>query len=369
MNRKVLSYSSHTTFAVNSSTMIELQVNLQPAYPILIARDAFLSVRIPERRVALLCDERIAPLYAPALVSSLERGGSEVHLLLVPSGEAAKTLEVHAKLLSELAQLGLTRDSAVVALGGGATSDLAGYVAASYLRGIAFYVCPTTLLAMVDASVGGKTGVNLPQGKNLVGAFHQPRAVFMNTSSLESLPSATFREGAAELFKHGLIADSKLCQLVLEAGFNAQHPRLETTLASGVQVKIDIVQQDPFEQNIRAFLNFGHTLAHALEAITHHAIPHGEAVGYGMHYAALLGKTLGYADVTHLTNAFLEYQKPTALPSLEWIKIRDFMARDKKADQTGVRFVLLEDVAKPKLERVPEAALEMAWAAFKTPKV
>ncbi len=349
--------------------MIELQVQLKPTYPILIARDAFLSVRIPERHVALLCDQRIAPWYAPSLISSLEQGGAKVHLLLVPSGEAAKTLELYARLLSELAQLGLTRDSAVVSLGGGATSDLAGYVAASYLRGIAFYVCPTTLLAMVDASVGGKTGVNLPQGKNLVGAFHQPKGVFMDTSTLESLPEAVFREGAAELFKHGLIHNPDLCQLVLESGFSAKHPKLETTLAAGVQVKIDIVERDPFEQNVRAFLNFGHTLAHALEAITHHAVPHGEAVGYGMHYAALLGKTLGYADLTHLTKAFLEYQKPTALPSLEWTRIRGFMARDKKADSAGVRFVLLEDIAKPKLERVPEAALEMAWAEFKTPKV
>jgi 3-dehydroquinate synthase len=310
-------------------------------------------------------------LYAQKLVSSLEKNGSKVHLLPVPSGESAKTLEIHAGLLSQLAQLNLTRDSAVLALGGGATSDLAGYVAASYLRGIAFYVCPTTLLAMVDASIGGKTGVNLPEGKNLVGAFHQPRGVFMDLSSLESLPETIFRQGAAELFKHGLIRNSKLCELVLETGFHALHPNLETTLAAGVQVKIDIVQRDPFEQNERAFLNFGHTLAHALEAITQHSIAHGEAVGYGMHFAAILGKIMGYTDVTSQTNAFLEYQKPIALPSLEWTKIRGFMARDKKADAAGVRFVLLEETEKPKLERVPEAALEMAWAEFqaKTPKV
>ena len=157
--------------------------------------------------------------------------------------------------------------------------------------------------------------------------------------------------------------------MLFRSGFNAQHPKLETTLAAAVQVKINIVERDPFEQNIRAFLNFGHTLAHALEAITHHTIAHGQAVGYGMHYAALLGKTLGYADVTPLTKSFLEYQKPMPLPSLEWAKLRGFMARDKKADSAGVRFVLLEELAKPKLERVPEAALEMAWLEFKTPKV
>jgi 3-dehydroquinate synthase len=344
--------------------MIELSVDLSPSYPIQIARGLLETVRVPERKVVVLCDEKIVSLYASQLVSSLQSGGSEVHLIPVPSGERAKTLEVHARLLSQLAQLGLTRDSAVFALGGGATSDLAGYVAASYLRGIAFYVCPTTLLAMVDASVGGKTGVNLPEGKNLVGAFHQPRGVFMDSSTLESLPETTFREGAAELFKHGLIRNSKLCELVLETGFHALHPNLETTLATGVQVKIDIVQRDPFEQNERAFLNFGHTLAHALEAITQHNIAHGQAVGYGMHFAAILGKIMGYADVTQLTKAFLEYQKPQHLPNLEWIKIRGFMARDKKADSTGVRFVLLEDIAKPMLARVPEAMLERAWTEF-----
>ncbi len=351
--------------------MIKLSLNLTPSYPIRIARRLLETLQIPERKVVVLADEKIVPLYADTLVQSLESGGSEVHLLPVPSGESAKTLELHTKLLSQLAQIGLTRDSAVFALGGGATSDLAGYVAASYLRGIAFYVCPTTLLAMVDASVGGKTGVNLPEGKNLVGAFHQPRAVFMDTSTLESLPERIFREGAAELFKHGLIRNPALCNLVLETGFNALHPKLETTLASGVQVKIDIVERDPFEQNERAFLNFGHTLAHALEAITQHGVNHGEAVGYGMHYAAILGKTLGYADLTKMTAAFLAYQNPQALPSLEWAEVRKFMARDKKADSVGMRFVLLEDIAKPKLERVPEAALEMAWAEFqeKSPQV
>jgi 3-dehydroquinate synthase len=293
----------------------------------------------------------------------LEIGGSSVTVLTVPSGEACKTLAVHAELLSKLAQLGLTRDSAVLALGGGATSDLAGYVAASYLRGVAFYVCPTTLLAMVDASVGGKTGVNLPEGKNLVGAFHQPKAVWMDTSTLPSLPQATFREGAAELFKHGLLANPKLCEAVL-AGFSTQSGDLETTLAAGVQVKMDIVQRDPHEQLERAYLNFGHTLAHALEAITQHRLPHGQAVGYGMHYAALLGKHLGYTDLTAQTRAFLEYQQPDKLSSLEWAALREFMAKDKKADHIGVRFVLLESIGKPKLERVPEAALEAAFGVF-----
>jgi 3-dehydroquinate synthase len=343
--------------------MIELCVSLKPSYPIVIATNALQAVRVPERHVVVIADEQVEPLYASRVQNSLKLGGSNVTVLSVPAGEACKTLTVYADLLSQLAQLGLTRDSAVLALGGGATSDLAGYVAASYLRGVAFYICPTTLLAMVDASVGGKTGVNLPEGKNLVGAFHQPKAVWMDTNTLLGLPAATFREGAAELFKHGLLANLQLCQAVL-SGFSAHSDNLEITLAAGVQVKMDIVQRDPFEQNERAFLNFGHTLAHALEAITQHKLPHGQAVGYGMHYAALLGKQLGYADLTTHTRAFLEYQQPYKLPNLEWAALRGFMAKDKKADHAGVRFVLLEDIGKPKLERVPEMVLERVFALF-----
>ncbi len=343
-------------------TNITLSVNLQPAYAITIGRH--LTPRVPHKKVALLADSSVAPLHAERFKQSLERGGATVFLELVPSGEPAKTLEVHAQLLSRLSQLGLTRDSAVVALGGGATSDLAGYVAASYLRGIAFYVIPTTLLAMVDASVGGKTGVNLPEGKNLVGAFHQPKAVWMDLDTLKTLPERVFREGAAELFKHGLIQNPKLCDAVLEAEFGQDHTNFAQVLADAVQVKIDIVERDPFEQQERAFLNYGHTLAHALEAATHHELPHGEAVGYGMHYAALVCEKLGYADLTAHTQAFLDYQQPMKLPALDWHTLRGFMARDKKADAAGVRFVVLEDIAKPKLERVPENVLEAAWRAF-----
>jgi 3-dehydroquinate synthase len=345
-----------------TQTNITLAVNLEPAYAITIGRQ--LTPSLPHKKVALLVDASIAALHAEPFKQCLEQGGAEVFLEPIPSGESAKTLQVHAQLLSKLSQLGLTRDSAVIALGGGATSDLAGYVAASYLRGIAFYVIPTTLLAMVDASVGGKTGVNLPEGKNLVGAFHQPKAVWMDLNTLETLPKRVFREGAAELFKHGLIQNPKLCDAVLEPGFGLHHPQFARVLADAVQVKINVVERDPTEQHERAFLNFGHTLAHALEAATHHDLPHGEAVGYGMHYATLLGQKLGYADLTARTQAFLEYQQPMQLPALDWRELRGYMARDKKADAGGVRFVMLEDIAKPKLERVPEDALEQTWRVF-----
>lgn len=344
--------------------MKTVSVNLNPPYTVRVGRRLLESVTVSHARVALLADGAVLETFAPTLKMSLENGGSSVSLHALSAGEACKTLEVHAKLLSDLAQQGLTRDAAVIALGGGATSDLAGYVAASYLRGIAFYVCPTTLLAMVDASVGGKTGVNLNEGKNLVGAFHQPRGVWADLDTLQTLPERTFREGAAEAFKHGLITDGQLCAAILESGFDARAANLEQVVTDAIQVKAEVVSRDPHEAGERAYLNFGHTLAHALEAVTHHDLPHGEAVGYGMHYAAILCRTLGYADLTDRTRAFLAYQRPAPLPTLEFADVEGFMSRDKKADADGVRFVVLEDIGKPKLERVPRDVQIQAWDAF-----
>ena len=344
--------------------MADLLVHLEPPYPIRISHSAFEQIVVPHAVIALIADEAVALLHAARVTAVLERSGVRVVLLTVPSGERCKTLGVMADVLSKIAAAGLTRDSAVVALGGGATSDLAGYVAASYLRGVAFYVLPTTLLAMVDASVGGKSGVNLPEGKNLVGAFHQPKAVWADLSTLETLPNRTFKEGAAEAFKHGLLTDGALCSAILKAGFGAGSAKLEAIVAAAVQIKIDIVQRDPFEAGERAYLNFGHTLAHALEAVTHHQLPHGEAVGYGMHFAAVVGKTLGYSDLTPLTRAFLEYQRPAALPQLEWRDVLPFMQRDKKADAGGLRFVTLTALGIAQLERVSGATLEQAWKLF-----
>jgi 3-dehydroquinate synthase len=346
--------------------MSEVLVKLKPDYMVKIEQNLLERVQVPHARVALIADETAAKYHAAKLVSSLEAGGSSVNVFIVPSGEACKNLDVFSKLLSSLSLEGLTRDAAVVALGGGATSDLAGFIAASYLRGIAFYVCPTTFLAMVDASVGGKTGVNLPEGKNLVGAFHQPKGVFASLETLLTLPDRTFREGAAEAFKHGLIANPALMQPILEPGFNAASPKLESFLKDVIQVKADIVAIDPLEKHERAFLNYGHTLAHALEALTSHKQPHGEAVGYGMHYAAIVGKILGYEDVTAHSKAFLEYQQPAPLPKLEFSDLEPFMARDKKADSEGVRFVMLHQIARPNLERVNRNVLLEAWDEFKS---
>ncbi|PNY82216.1 3-dehydroquinate synthase [Deinococcus koreensis] len=329
-------------------------------YEVRVGAGLLETVSLPQRHIAL-----IHPDDLPAeFVARVQVALSPTLTVSVPARDDCKTIEVLGRVLSQLAAANLPRDGAVVGLGGGAATDLAGFVAASYLRGVAFYTLPTTLLGMVDAAVGGKTGVNLPEGKNLVGAFWPPRAVWCDTDTLGTLPPAVFREGAAEAFKHGLIQDPSLLPRVLAPEFRPGGALLEDTVADAVAVKAGVVTRDLTEQGERAFLNFGHTLAHALEAVTHHALPHGEAVAYGMHYAAHLGRALGGADLTPDTLAFLRWQRPAPLPRLSFDDVMPFMARDKKADADGVRFVLLRELVRPYLTRVESGVLKSEFAAW-----
>ncbi len=340
--------------------MRRIEVGGPQPYAVEVGRGVLGAASVSSREVALLHDSALPSPWVERARAAL----SPALTVALPSGEACKTLGVLEDVLSRLARAGLSRDGAVVGLGGGAATDLAGFAAASYLRGVAFYTAPTTLLGMVDAALGGKTGVNLPEGKNLVGAFWPPRAVWADLDTLNSLPDATFREGAAEVFKHGLIQHPALCDAVLTPDFGPRAPNLEDVVADAVAVKAGVVTRDLTERGERAFLNFGHTLAHALEAATDHRISHGFAVGYGMHYAAILSRLEGGADLTPRTRAFLRWQQPSPLPSLSWPDLRAFMGRDKKADAAGLRFVLLRDLGQPYLARLPEATLQRAYAEW-----
>jgi 3-dehydroquinate synthase len=344
--------------------MRQVDLNLEVPYSVRIGHGILHEISLPHRKVAVLADGAVAETYGNTVAVALSAGGSDARVYSLPPGEDAKAVSVYEGLLSTLARDGLTRDSAVVSVGGGAASDLAGFVAATYLRGIAFYTVPTTLLAMVDAAVGGKTGVNLPEGKNLAGAFHQPRGVWADLDTLATLPDRVFREGTAEVFKHGLLANPGICRDVLAPLFGPNYPGLEATVEAAVRVKAEVVARDPFEKGERAYLNFGHTLAHAFEAFTHREIPHGEAVAYGMHYAAHLSYLEGGTDLSNLTRAFLTYQRPRPLPPLDLADLLPYMARDKKADDEGLRFVLLRGMAQPYLARVGADTIERAWTAF-----
>jgi 3-dehydroquinate synthase len=244
--------------------------------------------------VALVTESNVGPLYAERVVAALQAAGYPVQVLTNPAGEGAKTLATVANLWRDFLQAGLDRRSTVVALGGGATGDLAGFAAAAYLRGIRWVAVPTSLLAMVDASLGGKTGVDLPEGKNLVGAFHPPRLVLADPEVLSTLSEVELRSGLAEVVKHGVIADPGLFEQCA-AGPGAVKSDLAGIVRRAMAVKVAVIQADPYEGGARAALNLGHTVGHALETVSGYRLRHGEAVAIGMVAEARLAERLGLA--------------------------------------------------------------------------
>jgi len=238
------------------------------------------------QRAAVITDDNVEVLYASAVAESLGEAGWDAHLFAVPSGEASKTLATAGQLCEQLAEAGLDRSDVVFAVGGGMVGDLAGFVAAVFMRGLEFVQVPTTLLAQVDASVGGKVAVDLPRAKNLVGAFHQPQAVIIDTNTLKTLPERQLRSGLAEVIKHAAIADAEMfgyLEEMLEQVMDHDPLSLKYLLARNCQIKAEVVAADPLEQDQRAVLNFGHTIGHALErAAPQWQLSHGEAVAVGM---------------------------------------------------------------------------------------
>lgn len=244
--------------------------------------------------VAVISNPTIAKYYAAKVIASLEQASIRTHKIIIPAGERFKTLRSAGRIYDGLLDMKMDRRGVVVALGGGVIGDMAGFAAATYMRGIDFVQVPTTLLAQVDASVGGKTGVDLPQGKNLVGAFHQPRAVIMDIETLGSLPARELRSGFAEVVKHGIIYDREYFDYI---DINAKDllgrdiDRLEYTVCRSVEIKRDVVQADECESGIRAILNYGHTLGHAIEVMSGYGkYRHGEASSIGMVTEALLAE-------------------------------------------------------------------------------
>ncbi len=304
------------------------------------------------RQVLLVRPEPLAALAAP-VATSLRSAGLVVHEEGVPDAEAAKSVEVAAHLWGVLGRAAFTRTDAVVAVGGGTVTDLAGFVAATWLRGVPVVHLPTTLLAMVDAAVGGKTGINTAEGKNLVGAFHPPAGVLCDLDALGSLPMADLRAGLAEVVKAGFIADEAILGLI-EADparvVDPHSPVLRELVERAIAVKATIVAQDLRESWLREVLNYGHTLAHAVEQVEGYRRRHGEAVAIGMVYAAELAALAG-----HLSPAAVERHRailtslglPTDYPPGRWDALYAAMGRDKKTRGATLRFVILDDIAAP----------------------
>ncbi|MDI6828538.1 MAG: 3-dehydroquinate synthase, partial [Armatimonadota bacterium] len=252
------------------------------------------------RAAAIVTNPRVGSLYAERLVESLERNDIRSYVITIPSGERYKNLNTVRKVYDRLLDNQIDRTGIVIGLGGGVVGDLAGFVAATYLRGVDFVQVPTSLLAQVDASVGGKVGVDLPRGKNLVGAFYQPKIVIIDTATLSTLPARELRTGLAEVIKHGIILDSEYFSFIenaLPAIKRLEPGALITTVADSCRIKANIVERDERESGLRAILNFGHTIGHALEAITgYKKYRHGEAVSIGMVAATIISEKMGFID-------------------------------------------------------------------------
>ena len=310
--------------------------------------------------VAVITDSEVGPRHAATFQK--KPGFSEkpgfYTMLTMPAGERHKTLDTVRDLYDGLLSAGLDRTGTIIALGGGVVGDVAGFVAATYLRGVEFVLCPTSLLAMVDASIGGKTGVDMPQGKNLVGAFKQPRAVLADVGTLATLPAAEFTAGLAEVAKHGLIADPLLWQrLMMEewhydprelATDRLRRADLQSLLVRAIAVKRAVVEEDPYERGRRAVLNLGHTFGHAVEQVSGYTVRHGDAVAMGLMAAARLSARLEECapSLPRLVEMVLaRLGLPTHIPpTLDPVALFAAMRTDKKKEAGRLRFVLIRDI-------------------------
>jgi 3-dehydroquinate synthase len=325
-------------------------------------------------RFVIISDSNVAPLYGAKVQQTLQQAGFSGQLITVPAGETSKSLKRVQRCYDDLAAMKIERKSFVVALGGGVVGDLAGFIAATYMRGIPFVQIPTTLLSQVDSSVGGKVGVNLKAGKNLVGAFYQPKLVLCDLDTLETLPMREYRSGLAEVIKYGIIYDAGLFRR-LEREMNRLLKRepnsLTAVIARCCQIKAEVVTQDETESGLRAILNFGHTIGHGLEAISNYGkYLHGEAISIGQVAAARLSEELSglpVEDSLRIRQLFENAGLPVrvALKKPQQKLLLDAMRLDKKVSDGEIKFVLATGIGKVKFgQRIPERLVEAAVASL-----
>jgi len=324
---------------------------------------------VPEqaRTVVVIHAEGLGEIARPAC-GALTAAGYLVHAEPVPDGEAAKTAEVATNLWSRLAQHNVTRSDCIVGIGGGAATDLAGFVAATWLRGVPVILVPTTLLGMADAAVGGKTAIDIPEGKNLVGGFHSPIGVLADLVTLETLPRADYVSGLAEVIKTGFIADPVILDLVRADPDGATVPHgthARELIERAIAVKAEVVSKDLSEKGQREILNYGHTLGHAIERVEGYRFRHGDAVAIGMVYVAELARLAGRLDsplVALHREILTSVGLPTAYPAGTWPSLREAMGRDKKARGARLRFVVLDGLGRPSiLDHPSEELLRQAY--------
>jgi shikimate kinase / 3-dehydroquinate synthase len=328
-------------------------------YDVIVGQVGSLT-NFPMQNPIVVTDENVARFHGETVLSSLRRSGFAPKMITVPAGEGHKNLETIQKLWYGFLEHGLDRRSTVIALGGGVIGDMAGFAASTYMRGIDWIAIPTTLLSMVDASLGGKTGFDLPEGKNLIGSFYPPKLVLADPQLLKTLPEAELISGIAEVVKHGIIADPELFDLCAR-GLDCIKAELAHVVKRAMAVKIKIIEDDPYEKGFRAALNLGHTVGHAVELVSRFELRHGEAVAIGMVSEAKLAEQLNLASkglsdrISHVLTALgLPVQIPANLPREEVLRA---MRVDKKKNAASIRFALPVEVGEVELVDVTDLEL------------
>jgi 3-dehydroquinate synthase len=349
-----------------TQTRIDVRPSDGAPYPVVVGTGilAELPGLIPKqaRTVVIIHPEGLGEIARP-VCRALETAGFTVKAEPVPDGEAAKTVNVASQLWSSLADHKLTRSDCLVGLGGGATTDLAGFVAATWLRGVQVVLVPTTLLGMADAAVGGKTAIDIPAGKNLVGAFHSPAGVLADLATLETVPRADYVAGLAEVIKAGFIADPVILDLVQQDPDGATVPHgahARELIERAIRVKAGVVSDDLTEKGPREILNYGHTLGHAIERVEQYRFRHGDAVAIGMVYIAELARLAGRLDqptAQRHRDVLASVGLPTAYRPDAWPGLREAMSVDKKARGANLRLVVLDGLARPAILDGPSEEL------------
>ncbi|MDD6572384.1 MAG: 3-dehydroquinate synthase [Thermoflexaceae bacterium] len=338
------------------SKQLTVNYNEKPCYDIIIEKDfgklseAFSMLKVTGKKICIVTDSNVGVLYAKEVQECLEATGNKVFVYTFPAGEDNKTLNTVEDLYEYLILNQFDRTDMLAALGGGVVGDLTGYTAATYLRGINFIQIPTSLLAQVDSSIGGKTGVDFRAYKNMVGAFHMPKLVYMNTGTLKSLSQRLFNSGLGEIIKHGLIKDLQYYQWLKENSdkiMSLDSAVLEEMIYVSCAIKKDVVEKDPTEKGERALLNFGHTLGHAIEKLMNFSLYHGECVVLGMIAALKISQSRGYIGSQEVEDAlelFKKYDFPLTVNGISAEDVVKVSKNDKKMVSGKVKFILLEKI-------------------------
>ncbi len=346
-----------------SIRILPVKANGAFAYNICITSDfsalgrAVCELGVKERRICIISDSHVAPLYSEAVMDALREECREISMYTLPAGEENKTLEEIRGIYTHLIEHHLDRGDLLLALGGGVTGDMTGFAAATYLRGIRFIQVPTTLLSQVDSSIGGKTGVDFDSYKNMVGAFHMPSLVYINTAVLSTLDEAQFSSGMGEILKHGLIRDAGYYEWTIEHmdQIMSQDPDTLIQLIEGsCRIKREVVELDPTEKNERALLNFGHTIGHAIEKSKHFKLLHGECVALGTIAAAHISWKRGYLtqdEFMEIRDMNVGFGLPMSFDSLSSQAVLDATKMDKKMDSGKIKFILLHAIGEAYIDR------------------